>query len=162
MMSTIAPRSRITRHVGATILALTILAAASAALAQIGGGAGRPVRLEGCWNGTPSDKDVIGVITVSANGTDRRSFGVTALQAYDPPDEGIDVLRPSSLEPITLLLRADEAMRNRFMTASPNKIVVAFGVYRPDSGDLILSSVDVTAKRGHAKSSQTSDGRRNG
>ena len=146
-MWTIGLGNRIRRHVGATTLALTILAVASVALAQ-GGGVGRPVRLEGYWTGTQADKDVIGVITVSADGKETRSFGVTALQAYGPEEEGIGVLRPSSLQPITLLLRGDGAMIRRFMTAPPNDKVIALGVYRPGAGNFILTSVAVAAKTG--------------
>ena len=151
MMSTIARGDRIRRHVGATTLALTILAVASVALAQgPGGGAERPVRLEGYWSGTKADKDVIGVITVSADGKEKRSFAVTALQAYAPEEEGIDVLRPSSLQPITVLLRGDDTMIRRFMTAAPDDTVIALGVYQPGAGNLILTSVAVGAKTGES------------
>ena len=150
MMWTIALGDRITRHAGAIALALTIfLAAGSVALAQTAGGGGeqQPIRLEGYWNGTQADKDVIGVITVSPDGKEKRSFGVTALQAYEPEEEGMSVLRDTSLEPITLLLRGTEPMRSRFMTASPNDKVVALGVYQPGSANFILNSVDVAAKK---------------
>ena len=146
MMSTIALGGRITRHIGATTLALTILVAASGALAQPG--AGRPVHLEGHWSGTQPDKGVIGVITVSTDGKEKRSFGVTALQAMEPEEEGMHVLEASSLQPTTVLLRGDEAMIRRFMTASPDEKVVTSGVYRPDSGDFILISVGVAARTG--------------
>ena len=146
MISTIALGDRIARHVGATTLALTILAAASVAFAQPG--VGRPVRLEGYWSGTQADKSVIGVITVSTDAKEKRSFGVTALQAFEPEEEGMHVLEPSSLQSITVLLRGDEAMIRRFMTASPDEKVVTSGVYRPDSGDFILTSVDVAARTG--------------
>ena len=149
MMSTIALADRIARHVGATTLALTILAAASVAIAQPG--VGRPVRLAGQWSGTPADKGVIGVITVSPDGREKRSFGVTALQGYEPEEEGMHVLEPSSLQPITLLLRGDAAMIRRFMTASPDEQVVTLGIYRPDSGDFILTSVDVAARTGKSR-----------
>lgn len=146
MSSTITLGDRVARHVGAATLALTILAAASVALAQPG--VGRPVHLEGYWGGTEANKDVIGVITVSPDGKEKRSFGVTALQAFEPEEEGMHVLEPSSLQPITALLRGDEGMIRRFMTASPDEKVVTSGVYRPDSGDFILGSVSVVPRTG--------------
>jgi len=103
----------------------------------------RPIRIEGYWDRARSERDVIGEVTVSAEGNERRRFGVTALQAYKPEEEGIQVLRHTSLQPSTLLLRGRKEMVERFMGAGRNDKVVAFGVYRPASADLELSSVEL-------------------
>ncbi len=67
-------------------LALMMLAA-SGVLARPG--VGRPVHLEGHWSEPQRDKGVIGVITVCADGKEKRSFVVTALETMEPEEEGI-------------------------------------------------------------------------
>lgn len=103
----------------------------------------RPIRLEGYWDRPRSAPEVLGEITLSPDGRTRRSFGVTALQAYKPPEEGVQVLRHTSLQPITLLLRGREEMVQRLLKARTDEKVVAYGVYQAGSATFTLASVEI-------------------
>ncbi len=106
-------------------------------------GPSRPIRLEGYWDRTEVEPPVLGQITVSPDGRSRRAFGVTALQAYKPPEEGMHVLRHSSLQPVTLTLRGRDEMVERFAKARPDERIVAYGVYRAASGTFTLDSIEI-------------------
>ncbi len=130
---------------GAIALALLFpLHPASGRAASVGAvAAPRPIRIEGYWDRDRRAPGVLDGIRITSNaGGPRRTFGVTALQAYKPEEEGPQVLRHSSLQP-SLRLLGDEDMVRRFMDAPPTQKVVAFGVYRAASGTLVLSSVEV-------------------
>ena len=124
-----------------TALALGVPAAVGAQ--SLFGDAGRPIRIEGYWDRTEKDPGVLGEITVSPDGRTRRPFGVIALQAYRPAEEGMHVLRHSGLQPITLLLRGRDEMVERFAKARGNERVTAYGVYRAASGTLTLDSIEI-------------------
>jgi hypothetical protein len=103
----------------------------------------RPIRIEGYWDHdrlAPGVLDSIPII--SRTGGPRRIFGVTAVQAYKPEEEGAQVLRNSGLLPSLRLLGRDDMVR-RFMDAPATAKIVAFGVYRAGSGTITLSSVEV-------------------
>ena len=140
-------RRPVARRVGGALVALVLLATPLAALAQRppagASGVSRPVRFEGFWERTRAAREVIGEITISSDGERRRSFGVTALQAYIPEEEGLHVFRHSSLQPVTLFLRGDRNLITRFMTAPPDRKITAFGVYRGGSGAFVLTSVEL-------------------
>ena len=103
----------------------------------------RPIRLEGYWERGGSAPGVLEGINVTSNaGGSPRIFGVTALQAYKPPEQGVQVLHGTSPE-VTLRLLGDETLVRRFMDAPGTKKVVAHGVYRDTSGTLFLDSVKV-------------------
>ena len=121
--------------------ALVWLASARPASAELA--ASRPLRLEGSFDVVASGDDVLDVVTISADGRERRPFAVRTLQAYKPEEEGAQVLRPSSLHPITLLLRGTPALVDAFIAAAPGQHVVVYGVYRGGSGTFVLMSVDV-------------------
>lgn len=128
------------------VLATCLLAlSASAARAFDGLGPGRPIRLEGYVDPPSRSPQVLEEITISA-GRERRPFGVTALQAYAPAEEGVQVLRPSTLRPVTLLLRGPRDVVDRFAHAPPGARVVAFGVYMPGSGTLTLTSAELAGR----------------
>jgi hypothetical protein len=104
---------------------------------------GRPLRIEGYFDPKPGAPDVLEEITVSADGRERRRFGVTKLQAYKPEEEGVQVLRPSTLQPVTLLLRGSDDFVRRFMGAGAEERVVVYGVYLGGPGNFTPSSVEV-------------------
>jgi hypothetical protein len=106
---------------------------------------GRPIRLEGYVDPPSSSSRVLEEITISA-GRDRRRFGVTALQAYKPEEEGAQVLRHSTLRPVTLLLRGPREMVNDFAHAPPGARLTAFGVYMAGPGTLTLTSVEIAGR----------------
>jgi len=106
----------------------------------------RPVRLEGYWDRTRDDPQVIGDLVVAAKGAKRR-FGVTAVQAYKPEEEGIQIFRFTSDHPATLLVRGDRDAVRRFFEAPRDRKLVAFGTYNPGSGTFALGSVDVGERR---------------
>ncbi len=103
----------------------------------------RPIRIEGYWERPKTDAAILAEVTVSAAGHPRREFGISALQAYKPEEEGPQVLRHSSLQPVTLLLSGEKEMVERFMTAGPDRKITAFGLYRAGPGQLVLSSVEI-------------------
>ena len=109
------------------------------------GGAGRPVRIEGYWEGTRADPDVIGTLVVSPDGTRKRTLGVTAAQAYQPPEEGTQIFRGSTIQPIALVLRGRSELVSRFMDAKPTERIVAFGLYSAGAAQLVLSSVELSS-----------------
>ncbi len=104
---------------------------------------GRPLRLEGRLAASADAPDVLEEITVSADGRTRRRFAVTALQAYQPEEEGAQVLRHSTLRPVTLLLRGSSESIRRFWEARPGEKVIVFGVYHAGAGTLTLGGVEV-------------------
>ncbi|MBI3768164.1 MAG: hypothetical protein HY271_06655 [Deltaproteobacteria bacterium] len=109
----------------------------------------RPIRIEGYWGRDRRAPGVLDGIAISSNrGGPRGTFGVTALQAYKPEEEGVQVLRHSGLQPSLRLLGHDDMIR-RFVEAPTTEKVVAFGVYRPATGTLVLSSVEVTGETGN-------------
>jgi len=107
------------------------------------GGPGRPLRLEGYFGADTSAADVLDLVTISPDGRDRRAFGVTALQAYKPEEEGAQVLRATALRPITFMLRGAPELVERFFAADPHDQVVAYGVYGGGAGIFALISVEV-------------------
>lgn len=134
------------RLLTSVILGATLLVAVPAVgRAQIPGDAAtvRPIRIEGYWNRNASSPKVLDTVTFTdSKGGSRRVFGVTALQAYKPEEEGPQVLRHTSLEPGLRLLGGEEMVR-KFMDAPETARVVAYGVYRPGTGTITLTSVDV-------------------
>src|SRR5512140_3815643 len=146
--------ARSTRAVATVTRAIAVLGAVALttpprARAQLPGDVApvRPVRIEGYWNRDRRAPGVLdGITIVSDDGGTRRTFGVTALQAYKPEEEGVQVLRHSSQQPGLRLLGRREMVR-RFMNAPETEKVVAFGVYRPATGTLTLSSVEVGGQR---------------
>jgi hypothetical protein len=106
----------------------------------------RPLRIEGYWDRDKSDPAVIGTVTILATGDTRRTFGITALQAYKPEEEGAQVLRHSALGPGLRAIGADD-MVQRFLHTPPSEKVTVFGVYRPGSATLTVSSVEIGRKR---------------
>jgi hypothetical protein len=141
-------RSLVRAHAVAMLATLCVAGGASAAAAQVFPGDVaplRPIRIEGQWERPRSDPAVIGEITISAERGERRPFGVTALQAYKPEEEGMPVLRHTALQPSTLLLRGHKDMVEKFVRAGRDDKIVAFGVYRPASAMFELSSVEVHA-----------------
>jgi hypothetical protein len=129
--------------------ALMLLAAAvpASALPPVAPLAGRPIRLEGYWGRSRRSPDVIGEVSVAMTGRKPRSFGVTAVQAYHPEEEGAQLFRFTSDHPVALLVRGDDDMVRRFMEAPPDARVTAFGTYTAGSGLFVLGSVDVTVER---------------
>jgi hypothetical protein len=111
----------------------------------------RPIRLEGYWGLTHDEPDVIGDVTVSVRGRSKRRFGITAVQAYKPEEEGIQIFRFTSDHPVTLLLRGDEEAVRRFFEAPHDRKVVAFGTYNRGSGTFVLGSVDIGDRRRDAR-----------
>jgi hypothetical protein len=103
----------------------------------------RPLRIEGYWDRPRTAPAVIGEVTISADGRTRRTFGITAIQAYHPEEEGIQILRHSALQPVNLLLRGREELVQRFLGARTDEKVIALGVYRAGSGMFILNSVEI-------------------
>src|SRR5439155_21990236 len=71
---------------------------------RMGGGAPRPIRLEVYWDRHRTDPGILEDVTISATGHAKHDFGIAALQAYKPEEEGPQVLRHSTLRPVTLLL----------------------------------------------------------
>ena len=110
---------------------------------RMGGGAPRPIRIEGYWDRHRTDPGILEDVTISAPGHAKRDFGIAALQAYKPEEEGPQVLRHSSLEPVTLLLTGRKEMVEQFMTARPDQKITALGLYRAGPGQLVLSSVEI-------------------
>jgi hypothetical protein len=106
----------------------------------------RPIRMEGYWDRDESARAVIGTVTILADRGARRTFGITALQAYKPEEEGVQVLRHSALGP-GLRVIGPEEMVQRFLHAPPSEKVTVFGVYRPGSATLTVSSVEIGSKR---------------
>ncbi len=103
----------------------------------------RPIRIEGYWNRDRQAPGVLeGIHITSSAGGPQRIFGITALQAYKPPEEGVQVLRHSELQPSLRLLGGEDLVR-RFINAPETQKVVAYGVYRPASSTLVLNSVEV-------------------
>jgi hypothetical protein len=101
----------------------------------------RPIRLEGYWDRTRADHEVIGEVTVSAEGYPPRRFGVSALQAYKPEEEGMQVLRFTSDHPATLVARGDAV--DRFFAAPKGRKVTVFASYTAGSGLFVVGSVEV-------------------
>jgi hypothetical protein len=101
----------------------------------------RPIRLEGYWDRTRAERDVIGEVTISAEGHPSRRFGVTAVQAYQPEEEGIQIFRFTSDHPATLVARGDGV--GRLFAAPRDRKIVVFATYTAGSGLFVVGSVDV-------------------
>lgn len=130
-----------------TSLCLLLAAAVPAfAVPPIGALAGRPIRLEGYWGRSRQSPEVIGEVSVAMTGRQPRNFGITAVQAYHPEEEGAQLFRFTSDHPVALLVRGDAELVRRFMEASPDTRVTAFGTYTAGSGLFVLGSVDVAEK----------------
>lgn len=137
-----------TVRMGARVLAVACLIVASlvaAASAQfpLGGSPNRPIRLEGYWERTRAAPDVIGEITIAGTGRAPRRFGVTAVQAYQPEEEGMQIFRFTSDRPATLVARGDGV--GRLFAAPRDRKVVVFATYASGSGLFVVGSVDVAA-----------------
>jgi len=103
----------------------------------------RPIRLEGFWDRTRADRDVIGEVTISAPGRTPRRFGVTAIQAYQPEEEGMQIFRSTSDHPATFIARGDAV--DRLWEAPKDRKMVIFGTYMAGSGLFVVGSVDLAA-----------------
>jgi hypothetical protein len=129
------------------VLAVAALAGGSPAVADrwppAGGGPGRPIRLEGFWGGTRDSPGAIGDITISAKGHEKRRFAVTAVQAYFPEEEGMQIFRFTSDHPSTLIARGDAV--GRLFAARAGDRITAFGTYMPGSGMFVVGSVEPVA-----------------
>ena len=125
----------------AVLLAAVVLPAAGPASAQRIVTGTRPIRLEGYWERTRAERDVIGEVTISAAGRPSRRFGVTAVQAYQPEEEGMQIFRFTSDHPATLVARGDGV--GRLFAAPRDRKVVVFGAYTAGSGLFVVGSVDV-------------------
>ena len=130
-------------RLAATLVVWSILLVPAFAELPLGSTTSRPIRLEGYWERSRAERDVIGEVTISASGRAPRRFGVTALQAYQPEEEGMQVLRFTSDHPATLLARGDAV--DRLWAAPRNRKLVAFGTYMAGSGLFVVGSVDVAA-----------------
>jgi hypothetical protein len=138
---------RCTRRILAGACAIALVLPASRALARHApgatGGAPRPIRMEGYWDRDREAPGVLeGVPITSSKGGKPRTFGITALQAFQPEEEGAQVFRHSSLQPTLRVLGRDEMVRS-FLDAPPGQKLVVLGVYRAGSGTIILNSVEV-------------------
>jgi hypothetical protein len=130
------------RRASLSLLALVLVAGTAAAQLPLESFPERPLRLEGYWGRTRDEPGIIGDVTTSVPGRSKRRFGVTAVQAYKPEEEGMQIFRFTSDHPVTLLVRGDADVVQRFFTAPPNQKVVAFGTYNRGSGTFVLGSVD--------------------
>ena len=113
---------------------------------RMGGGGPRPIRIEGYWDRHRTDPGILEDVTISAPGHAKRDFGIEVRcggfrVVFE--EEGPQVLRHSTLRPVTLLLSGEKAMIERFMTARPDQKITAFGLYRAGPGQLVLSSVEI-------------------
>jgi hypothetical protein len=124
----------------ASLIVATMVAVASAQF-PLGGSPNRPIRLEGYWERTRETPDVIGEITITGTGRAPRRFGVTAVQAYQPEEEGMQIFRFTSDHPATLLARGDAV--DRLFAASKDRKLVAFGTYMRGSGLFVVGSVEL-------------------
>ncbi len=102
----------------------------------------RPVRIEGYWKKPTDDPEVIGEVTLSLDGKERRVLGITSIRAYAPAEEGMSLLRHTAQQPV-LLVRGPAAMREKLRNAKPDDKIRIFGVYDPSGATFALSSVDV-------------------
>jgi hypothetical protein len=128
-------------------LAVVAMTGATRATAQVFPGDQvpvRPIRIEGYWDRTKADPAVIGEVTISADGRDRRTFGATAVQAYKPEEEGMAALRHTALQP-ALLLRGKDDLIRKLYAAGPGDKVTILGVYGAGAATLTLNSVDVAS-----------------
>jgi hypothetical protein len=127
----------------ATLAAVMLLPAVGVARSPVASSPPRPIRIEGYWERDARAPTVLeGIRVTSSAGGSPRVFGVTALQAYKPAEEGVQVLRNAAPE-ISLRLLGDESLVRRFMDAPGTQKVVAHGVFRAGSSTLILDSVKV-------------------
>jgi hypothetical protein len=127
------------------VLAACVLLAALPASAQrpFDAAPARPMRFAGYWDRDTGDPLVLGVVTVAGAVGAARPFGVTAAQAYNPPEEGVQVFRASSLQPTTLRLLGKDDMVRRFLGARPDQKVVALGEYTAGSATFVLAGVEL-------------------
>jgi len=139
---------RVVHRIAWSAFAIGLALATSPTLARVHGpgaigGAPRPIRMEGYWDRDRNAPGVLeGVPVTSSKGGAPRTFGITALQAFQPEEEGAQVLRHSSLEPSLRVVGRDQ-MVHRFLDAPPTRKVVVLGVYRAGSVTIILNSVEI-------------------
>jgi hypothetical protein len=126
------------------VLALLAVSLATAADAQLPLESlpERPIRLEGFWDRTRADAGVIGDLMISIDGRTKRRFGVAAVQAYKPEEEGMQIFRFTSDHPVTLLLRGDRDTVDRFFDVPRDRKLRAFGTYNRGSGTYVLGSFE--------------------
>jgi hypothetical protein len=138
-MSLIARRWRALVAGAAALAALPVLAQA-----QVPGEVApmRPIRMTGYWDRGRSAPGVLEGVGISTDGGTPRTFGITALQAYKPEEEGPQVLRHSGLQPSLRLLGPADMVR-RLMSAPSTERIVLYGVYRPGTGTIAVGSVQV-------------------
>lgn len=123
----------------ACLIAVALVGVASAQFAL--GSPNRPIRLEGYWERTREAPDVIGEVTIAGTGRAPRRFGVTAVQAYQPEEEGMQIFRFTSDHPATLLARGDAV--DRLFAAAKDRKLVVFGTYMRGSGLFVIGSVEL-------------------
>jgi hypothetical protein len=133
-------------RLAAALIVSAVLVVPALAQLQFGQPPNRPIRLEGYWERTRADREVIGEIMISAPGRAPRRFGVAALQAYQPEEEGMQVLRFTSDHPATLLARGDAV--DRLWEVKKDEKLRAFGTYAAGSGLFVVGSVDVVDASG--------------
>ncbi|OQY64945.1 MAG: hypothetical protein B6D46_15925 [Polyangiaceae bacterium UTPRO1] len=121
------------------VIAMTLVTASASALMP--DTEPRPIRLEGYWERTRAAPDVIGEVRIAAEGRQPRRFGVTAIQAYQPAEEGMQIFRFTSDHPATLLARG--AGVERLFAAPDDRKIVVFATYAAGSGLFVVGSVDV-------------------
>jgi hypothetical protein len=131
----------------AFLLTVAILLAATAAPARaelpIDAVPQRPIRMVGYWErdrGAPKVLEAIRI--VSTEGGPPRLFGITALQAYKPEEEGPQVLRHSGPR-ATLRVLGAKAVVDRLLNAPATERVTIYGVYNPGTDTITLNSVEI-------------------
>lgn len=106
-----------------------------------------PIKIVGYWGGTTAeDPSVMGTITLAdEHGKNQRSFGVTQVQSFDPPNAMMDVFQPSKLKPAIIVYgRASET--SVLFGAKDKEKVTVLGIYWANRGNLIVSSVKPVAE----------------
>lgn len=88
----------------------------------------------------------MGTITLAdEHGKNQRSFGVTQVQSFDPPNAMMDVFQPSKLKPAIIVYgRASET--SVLFGAKDKEKVTVLGIYWANRGNLIVSSVKPVAE----------------
>jgi hypothetical protein len=116
---------------------LIALYAAPAAAQKGPFGLGQDLRLEGIVDPDEAAKQqTLGTIKIRAGSTVRK-FGV--IRAQTAQAEGMSLFNRSELHPEQLLLRADSAMTNVFVSAAPGTRLNMLGRYMQD--DYLLASI---------------------
>jgi len=116
---------------------LFALCAAPAAAQKSPFGLGQDLRLEGIVDPDEAAKEqTLGTIKIRAGKTVRK-FGV--IRAQTSQTEGMSLFNRSELHPEQLLLRADNAMLDVFVSAAPGTRLNMLGRYMQD--DYLLASI---------------------